>query len=391
MIHGKTVFRNAATNYLREAVQVLVFLCLMPYIIVHLGVERFGLWSLIWASVYLLGLLDLGLSNAVIKFIADARGRGDGRRLQALTATFFWVYGGVALLIIGLAVTGRLWIAEILQLPQAEAETGARVFLILAIRLAQSLWLGMYKSVLIGYQRQMWVNLITICELVVYAILVMTVFPLHPSIETLALLNLGTNLAANIAITLLCCMRCGGISFLYTRMEWSLLREIMNFSWYFFIVQAALLIYGRVDTLIIHGFLSLSAVALYSVAQRIPEKAGAFCRQLTNALTPLFAELHGSGEQTKIRSAYMLGSKLSVAFATPVLGGLFWFIEDILRLWIGPEFTEVSAICRILLGAVFISVVHANGATALGMGSRALRSGRGGGSPLPVSLRRPSL
>ncbi|MGB7552037.1 MAG: hypothetical protein WBM15_10825, partial [Chromatiaceae bacterium] len=55
---------NIASNYLRVIVGIAVMFFLIPFTVGHLGLDLFGLWSLVFAVVGLFGLLDLGFATA---------------------------------------------------------------------------------------------------------------------------------------------------------------------------------------------------------------------------------------------------------------------------------------------------------------------------------------
>jgi len=62
---------NIASNYLRVIVGIAVMFLLIPFIVSRLGMDLFGLWSLIFAVVGLFGLLDLGFATAAMKYVAE--------------------------------------------------------------------------------------------------------------------------------------------------------------------------------------------------------------------------------------------------------------------------------------------------------------------------------
>lgn len=124
----------------------------------------------------------------------------------------------------------------------------------------------------------------------------------------------------------------------------------------------------RADAMIIKLFLPLESVGIYSVGMRLSEKANLFCSHLTRSLTPVFAELHGSGEQSNVRAAHYLGSKLTVAFATPLLLGLGMLAEPLILAWTGKDFLMAVPVCQWLAAAAMVSIVHGNTLNLLSMG-----------------------
>ena len=62
--------KGAALNYTSIILTNIVGLLLTPFIIRKLGDAEFGLYSLIGAFVGYIAILDLGLGNTVVRFVA---------------------------------------------------------------------------------------------------------------------------------------------------------------------------------------------------------------------------------------------------------------------------------------------------------------------------------
>ena len=56
---------------------IIIALFLMPFVVYSLGDRIYGFWTLASAFIGYYGLLDLGLSSAIGRFIAGAIGAGD--------------------------------------------------------------------------------------------------------------------------------------------------------------------------------------------------------------------------------------------------------------------------------------------------------------------------
>ena len=71
---------NAFASYARFGVSVAVVFFITPLFIRVLGADSFGLWSLVFALVGVVGLLDFGLLTTTTKYVAESKGRRDVRR-----------------------------------------------------------------------------------------------------------------------------------------------------------------------------------------------------------------------------------------------------------------------------------------------------------------------
>ncbi len=364
---SRSILINTISNYLHQILQVGIFLALTPYIALRLGTDGYGLWSLIQATVGIFGLFDLGFATSVVKYIADARGKEDKERVAALTSTFFWIYTMLGLLVLLAAFAFSLILPQALSIPAERSAASVTVFILIALRTALSMPLGMFRGVLTGFQQQWWANILKVLGTVLYAVFSVWALYYTPSLERLAMASLVSHMIAMIAGAWISLTRLPEVSISPRKFQKSLIGEVTSFSLYFFMIQISTLIYTRVDAIIIQTYLSLSAVALYNVAARAAEHSSGLCRQLTNALTPVVAELRGAGDDQNLRAVFRMGTKLSTAMAAPVLIGLFVLAEPTLVAWMGEGFRSAAPTCKLLLVASMISVIHGNAANILSM------------------------
>ena len=95
---------NIATNYLRFAASMIAVFCMTPYVIGKLGLEMFGLWSLIYSVIGLFGLMDFGLATAAVKYVAEATGSKDEEGRNQTLATLLLIYLVIGLLCMALVL-----------------------------------------------------------------------------------------------------------------------------------------------------------------------------------------------------------------------------------------------------------------------------------------------
>ncbi len=365
---SRYILLNTLSSYGRDIVDTVAFLVLIPFIIKTLGKEIFGLWSLIWAFLAIFELADLGSAASVVKYVADARGKRDTEQLKKIVCTLFWSYvvqGAIVMIGIGLSL---LFFNKVFQIPPDEERTAHAVLLILGIRCAVYLPLGMFRGVLVGFQKMAIANAYKVVASLIYLVSVLLLLTWTPDVRGLAVVNTVTGLLPMLAMMVHCRFLIPGFSLSPRYFDRSLVVKLSSFSLYFSLVQVAGMIATRSDAMVIKLFLPLETVGIYSIGMRLSEKANLFCSHLTRALTPVFAELHGAGEQANIRAAHYLGTKLTVAFATPLLAGLALLAEPLIVTWTGPDFLSAVPVCRWLVAAAMVGLVHGNTVNVLSMG-----------------------
>jgi len=361
---------NAVSSYGGNLVDIAVFLALLPFIIDSVGTENFGLWSLVWAIVSVLAMVDLGFSQSVVKFVADARGRNETDRQRDVVCTLFWVFSAQMIVILALVGGACLCFDRIFDVPPDKVETARLVLLIVGGGFAAGVPFGTFRGVMIGHQRQWVPNVYRIGSTIVYSTLVFILLRIYPDLRTLAALNLIVTVLPLMAVAIHARATIPLLSLHPRHFRMEILREVWSHSFYFMLINVSTLIYTRVDTFIIQASLDLTAVALYALAMRVSEQAQNFCLHLTRTLTPVVAELHGAEEEDRLIQVWLKGTKAAVALATPLVIGCAVLARPLLVSWTSEEFLPSVHVLQILLVTVMINVIHSNSAILLSMRGR---------------------
>ncbi len=365
---SRYILLNTVSSYGRDVVDTIAFLVLIPFIVKTLGNEGFGLWSLIWSFLSIFELADLGFAASVVKYVADARGKQDTQRLRKIVCTLFWIYVFLGSLVMAGIAASLLFFNRIFHIPADQAALANTVLLILGFRSALYLPLGMFRGVLVGYQKMTVANIYKAVANVLYLVAVLIFLSISPDIRVLAVVNMVTGLIPMFAMMIHVGRIVPDLSIRPRFFERSFVRELTSFSMYFSLIQMAGMIASRADALIIKLFLPLEMVGIYSIGMRLSDKAASFCSHLTKTLSPVFAELHGAGDRSNARSTLYLGSKITIAFATPFLLGLAILSEPLIVAWTGPDFRAASPVCQWLVAAAMVGIAHGNSTNLLSMG-----------------------
>src|SRR5690242_14525411 len=101
-VTGRRVLRNTAVNAVAYGTSALITLALTPFLLHHLGAEQYGIWllalTLTFSSGYL-ALADLGLPEAAVRFIAEARATGDRQTINEVASTTTLLFAAVGVVV----------------------------------------------------------------------------------------------------------------------------------------------------------------------------------------------------------------------------------------------------------------------------------------------------
>ena len=151
------VNRQLGSNVLATIVARIVNMargvCIVPFLLAHIGLEAYGIWTTIFILVSYVGLTTLGISNVYIKYVAEFHARREYDKANALLSTGLAVTIPLCTAVFLVFWLGWAWIGPLLRLPPARAGEGKEASLIVLGVYLSSIALNAFNDVLTGTQR----------------------------------------------------------------------------------------------------------------------------------------------------------------------------------------------------------------------------------------------
>jgi O-antigen/teichoic acid export membrane protein len=143
------------------------------------------------------------------------------------------------------------------------------------------------------------------------------------------------------------------------------LREITTFSVYMLLIDWANKLNYSVDALVIGAFLNTSAVAVWAVGQRVAETTQRLTNQLNEVLFPTVVDNDTTMRLDRLRTIFLIGTRLSLASVTAVGGALILMARPLMQAWVGPGFADSATVLQLLALTVIFRVGNATATTVL--------------------------
>jgi O-antigen/teichoic acid export membrane protein len=360
-----TVARNVSTRYLAIGVEMLVGVALLPFNVAHLGTAAYGLWMLTASVTTYFSILDLGYSGAIVKFVAHYRAKRDVRALNEILSTTFALFTAFGVLTYLVAIVLSLFLDRFFNLTPDQARIGRIVLLITTLNVAGGTAFSVFGGVINGFQRYDLNNIVGATSSVVAAV-----------VNLLVLLS-GHGLVALVAATttvrvvtywvyrhnayrVFPALRLRPATFSLAR-----LREVTGFSVFMLLIDWANKLNYSVDAIVIGAFLNTTAVAVWSIGQRLAEATQRLTNQLNEVLFPTIVDNDTSQRLDRLQKIFLVGTRLSLATVVPIAGVLMTSASALVLAWVGPEFARSIVIVRLLSFTVLIRVANATATTLL--------------------------
>jgi O-antigen/teichoic acid export membrane protein len=360
------------------AVNILVAFFMAPFLVRTLGNLNYGLWDIVIGFIGYMGLLDLGMGPAVVRYVSAAEAENDRDKLNAIVSSaffFFLCVGLVAFLIIwGFSFAPEiLFGAQVNKFPAA-----GMVLIIVSINLLMQFPGTVFVGTLLGYQKHFLVNTIQMSLTVIKALLVVTILPSASSglvvlagVETAGLL-IQYSVIAGLFIFSSELPRPT-----FSQFSWKVVKELCWFGLKNSILMLASRLQKQSIPIIIGRVIGFNSVIFFSLPNRLVEYGKGLTLAMGTPLMPYFGSLSQSSDLETMRSNWKKLSLAMQSFAI-VMPLFLWFVgDDFLRLWIGPEYSVKGQwVLRILvigLAAEAVSPIAGRLLVGLGKHGRAAK------------------
>jgi O-antigen/teichoic acid export membrane protein len=327
--------RNLIANYLGQAWVALMGLAFIPLYIKYLGIEAYGLIGLFAVLQAWLSLLDMGMTPTLGREMARFTGGSHSNEsIRDLLRSIEIIAVAVAVLIACCITLGANWIAtDWLRAETLSTEVVAQAFAIMGLVTALRFVEGVYRSTIVGLQRQVLSNVVnslmaTLRGFGAVGILIW----LSSTIEAFFLWQGVVSIAtlAILGITTYRCMPKGERS---GRFSLDALRGVWRFAGGMMGIALLALLLTQVDKILLSKLLTLSEFGYYTLAGIVAGALYMLIGPITQAFYPKFCQLHAQDNTAGLATNYHQGAQLVSIVAGSAAIVLFFFAETLLRLW----------------------------------------------------------
>jgi len=343
-IEGSLLAKNTILNFIGQVVPLLVAVVTIPYIIHHLGPERFGIFSLAFVVLGYFTIIDLGLGRATTKFVAEALGKGETEQIPAIvwTSLIFTSVLGLAGELILISITPLL-VERVLNVPFYLIEETKSVFYIISATLLIVLITATLSGLLEAYQRFDLLNTLKIpSNVLTYVIPAIALF-FGAGLPIIVLLLLMKNLCILLIYLFLTLKVMPATTRPFFRVDFKVANSLFSFGGWMALHNAAATILLYLDRFLVGIFLTMSAVTYYIVSYELANRFLIITSSMMAVLFPAFSSLEAMDKE-KLQKLFVRALKYLILIMGLISGIVFIFSKEILLLWLGNEFTMKSTV-----------------------------------------------
>ncbi len=353
--------RNLIANYLGQGWTALMGLAFIPLYIKYLGMEAYGLIGLFAVLQAWLNLLDMGmaptLGREMARFIG---GTHTAESIRDLLRSIEVIALGIALLASGGVALGSNWIAsDWLQAESLPVEIVAQAFSLMGLVVALRFFEGIYRSSIVGLQRQVLFNLINSSAATLRGFGAVVVLAwVSPTIQAFFLWQVLLSIATVVILagatytTLPRGERAGRFSF-------SVLRPVWRFAGGMVSITFLSILLTQVDKVLLSSQLPLEAFGHYVLAGAIAGSLSVLSSPIGTAYYPRYIELVARVDEVQLRQTFHQSAQMLTIFVAAAAVMLIVFGDRVLLIWTrDAELAErVAPLLRLLAWGTMLHAV----------------------------------
>lgn len=357
--------RNLSTRYLAIAAEMVVGLLVLPFNVAHLGAAGYGLWVLTTSITAYFSVLDLGYSGALVKFVAQYRAKHDFRGLNEILATMFYLFLGFGVVTYLAAIVIAVFLNKVLTITPEQLYAGRVVLLVTSVHFALGTAFSVFGAVINGFQRYDINNVTGTVSSIIVALVNVAVLSMGYGLIELVIATTAVRVLTYAVYRANAYRVYPGLDLRPSLVRRSRLREVTSFSVFMLLIDWANKMNYSIDAVVIGVMLGTTAVAVWSVGQRLAEVTQRLTNQLNDVLFPNVVDHSESSRLDRLQAIFLVGTRLSLATVVPIGVALMLTAGPLVRAWVGPEFSGSVIVVQLLALTVMVRVGNATAQTLL--------------------------
>lgn len=359
--------KGAILSYLSLFTSILVALLYTPIMIRLLGQSEYGLYAMIGSLIAYFSVLDLGLGNAIVRYTSRNRAVGDKQIEAKLNGMFLILYLIIGILTILIGAIIYFYIDDIFTngLSTSELRKAKIMVIIITINFAFSFPLAIFGSIIQAYERFVIFKLVEIVRILAVPIITLPFLYLGfgsvAMVVIVSVVNIGSLL-----FNLYYCFKYIKIKFHFGKIDLTLLKEILGYSFFVFLGVIVDQIYWNTDQFILGALVGTVSVAIYAIAMQFINMYKRFSTSISGLFLPrasIMVARKSSNEE--ITNEMIKYGRIQYTIMAYILTGFILFGRPFINFWAGTNYDTAYIITLIIMIPFTIPLIQNFGISIL--------------------------
>lgn len=356
-------------SFILMIVESLSSILFTPFLIRCLGSSEYGIYGLVASITAYLYLLDMGVGNAIVRYIAKYRFNKDKSSEKNLIAVTIIFYSFIAIIVLAIGFILNFFLPQIFGtgLTEEELKIAKSMLTVTVSAAAISLFFSPYAKTMIAYEKFVLSRCIDIAKVIFRVIL------------CIIALNLGGRGVAIVSINFIVTFVAGVVSAVYSfcrlkvipkfhKLKFGFVKEVGGYTFFVMIQMIATQINAMVDQILIGAFVTASTtiLAIYTAASQITQYYQSFGSVVNGILMPGVVNMvEQNATIADLQNEMIKVSRITFMFLGVIFVGYALFGKQFMSLWAGSGYTEGYYVSLLIMFPLMLSLTQSIGSQIL--------------------------
>jgi len=351
--------KGALLSYASVLLTTATGLLLTPFIVGKLGKSEYGLYTLIGSMVAYLGLLDLGINNAVVRFVAKYRSLNDQKGEQQFLGTVIAIYLVMSLVLVtlGIALYYNLSILFSDSLSSEQFKDAKLMLLILVCNLAIALPGAAFSAICDAYERFTFPRTVAIAKYLLRALNVVAILCWGGRAVAIVLIDAVFNVMV-IAVTCFYVLVVLKAKFDFSNVQIRAVKHVFSYSVWIFVLAIASKFLWNAGQVILGMETSTEVVAVFAVGIMLGSYYGSFSTALTSVFLPRATQMSIHNSKEEILDMMIKIGRISFMMLMFIFTGFSAVGRDFIQLWMGEGFEQSWVVAMVVMAVFTVPLIQ---------------------------------
>ncbi len=342
--------------------------CIIPFlytpVMMHmLGQAEYGLYCLANSVISYLTLLSFGFGSTIIRYISKYRAE---KNKEAVCRTFgfflqLYIFLGILVFVVGLVISNNVEVIFRKGLTVAEIDKIHILIIIMAFNTALSFPMSVFSSIITSYERYVYRKLIDMISTIAAPIFnLVTLY--------MGFASIGMSIASTILqilmlpLNVIYCFKILKINPKFKRIPYSLIKEMLGFSFYVFLGTIVDMLFWSTDKVILGMLASSTAIAVYNIGGTFNNMVISLSTSISGVLTPKITGMVATDvSKEQFTELFIRIGRLQYFVIALIISGFSVFGQSFIQLWAGSEYADAYWIAILTMFPLCIPLIENTG------------------------------
>lgn len=339
----------------------LISIFYTPMYMRYLGTTDYGINSLVQSIMGYIGMLNLGLGNAMVRYTIRYRTEGKLEEEKSLNGMFLVIFTIIMFISIAIGIYVYISLPNLFsdKFTIEELKKTRQVFTITMLGTALSFPVSVFSTNISSREKFLYQKTLGLLKLIlnpfIGALLMIKGYGLVAVVTTTIFLGIITNIFDIVYAFKV------GMRLKFKDFDLKILKDISKYSFYIFLNIIIDRVYWGTDRIIIGKFIGPTAVGIYSIASVFNNIYMNLSTAISGVLFPRINKMVVERKFNELSNMFIKIGRIQYILLGLISSGFIILGEEFIYLWLGKGYTEVYKIALWIMIPLTIPLIQNTG------------------------------